>query len=220
MRGMRTQSSLLVLALTLLAPACRSIKAAPEGSPRVEVELAIEVDPAVYDHFAEEVDRARLRGLIEEAVLPLSDVGLRFYPVPTEAYQDGDIHPEYALTIHVQRFEVVPSHRLIEVEGQAPWIQTTLERGDALSSVTFERRREGAPPLLVGSAQAAGDGKVVEGEAGDLLLRHETQTGERLLLPHSAFSLAIEESVEKALGLLQKPIDREFEVPVLPAPAR
>jgi hypothetical protein len=215
---MKTLIPVLVLPLALPSLACQSIKAAPEGSPRVEVELAVEVDPAVYDPFAEEVDRAQLRALIEDTVLPLSDVGLRFYPVPTEAYQDGDVHPEYALTIHVQRFDVLLEHKLIEVEGQAPFIRTTLEQADAHSSVVFERRREGAPPLLVGSAQGAGDAKVVPEETGDLLLRHETQDGESILLPHASFTHAIEESVEKALGLLQKPIDREFQAPAPPAP--
>lgn len=219
-RAMKTLIALLFAPLALPALACQDIKTAPEGSPRVEVELVIDVDAAVYDPFAEDVDRAQLRGLIEDVVLPLSDVGLRFYPVPTEAYKDGDVHPEYALTIHVQRFNAVLEHNLVEADGQAPWIRTTLERTDAQSYVVFERRRDGAPPLLVGSAQAEGDAKVAPEETGELLLRHETQAGEKILLPHSAFSQAIQESVEKALALLQKPIDREFMLPAAPAPAR
>lgn len=217
---MKTLIPSLILPLALAATGCQSIKAAPEGSPRVEVELVIEVDEAVYDPFAAEVDRDQLRHLVEEAILPLADVGLRFYPVPSSAYEDGDKRPEYALTILVQRFDVTLDHKLIETEGQAPFIQTTMEHADATATATFERRREHAPPLIVGREQADGKTQIRTEETGDLLLRHETQTGEQILLPHSAFSAAIEEAVERALGVLQKPIDREFQVPgETPAPA-
>ena len=203
----------LILPLALAATACQSIKAAPEGSPRVEVELIVKVDPAAYDEFAEEVDRDQLQKLVEDAVLPLADVGLRFYPVPSDAYKGDDTRPEYALTVEVQRFAAVLSNTLIEEEGKAPYIQTLLEKGQATASATIERRRDDAPALVVGREQADGDAVVKDGETGDLLLRHETQTGEKILLPHTAFSQAIEEAVERALGMLQKPIDREFQVP-------
>lgn len=210
---MKTLIPSLILPLALAATGCQSIKAAPEGSPRVEVELVIEVDQAVYDQFAEEVDRDQLRGLVEEAVLPLTDVGLRFYPVPSDAYDGGDKRPEYALTIGIQGFDVPLNHKLIEVEGQAPFIQTTIEHAEATATAQFERRREDAPSLIVGREQAVGSVQVKTEETGDLLLQQETQEGDQILLPHSAFSAAIEEAVEKALGVLQKPIDREFHVP-------
>ena len=46
MRAMKTLIPAVVLPLALVA-GCQSIKSAPEGSPRVEVELVVEVDPAV-----------------------------------------------------------------------------------------------------------------------------------------------------------------------------
>jgi hypothetical protein len=209
---MKTLIPFAVLPLALAA-GCQSIKSAPEGSPRVEVELIVKVDDAVYDPFAEEVNRDELRGLVEDAVMPLADVGLRFYPVPSSAYHGDDKKPEYALTIEIQRFEAVLSHNMVEKEGQAPYIETTLDQGNATASAVFERRRENAPPLLVGREQATGDAQVKADETGDLLLRHEGQTGEKILLPHTSFTAAIKEAVEKALGQLQKPIDREFNVP-------
>ena len=216
MRAMKTLIPAVVLPLALAA-GCQSIKSAPEGSPRVEVELVVQVDPAVYDPFAEEVSRDELRGLVEDAVVPLADVGLRFYPVPSDAYEDDDKRPEYALTIQVQRFDVVLNHKMIEKEGQPPVIETLLEQGNSTATAVFERRRENAPPLLVGRTQSVGDEKIRSEETGDLLLRHETQTGEKILIPHTAFQAAIKEAVMKALGELQKPIDREFTPPTAAA---
>jgi hypothetical protein len=213
MPAMKPLSIALAMCSVLPALGCQNIKSAPEGSPRVEVELIVQVDSAVYEPFDAEVDKDELRKLVQDAVLPLADVGLRFYPVPSDAYSSGDERPEYALTIHVQRFEPVLDHKLIEEEGQEPRIETHLDGAKAISAAVFERRRDNAPALLVGSMQAEGKSKADDEEPGDYLLSHETQSGEDILLARRLFSESIEESAEKALSLLQKPIDREFDLP-------
>ncbi|MEM7306659.1 MAG: hypothetical protein AAF682_08315 [Planctomycetota bacterium] len=204
----------LFLALTalfgLVLASCSSNSAAPEGSPRVEVELRVEVDEAVFSPFDPSVDREAILELIDGAVQPLADVGLRFYPVPAEVYTEGDERPEYALTVRVEKFEVTLDHELIEEENKDPWIQTEIEQAECTVLATFEKRRNNAPPLQVGTEAAMGESGENRELEGEFLLEYVTQTGGRLNLSREAFASAVDQAVARVLAKLQKPIDREF----------
>ena len=97
-RGLRVPLVATALAAALCSGACQDVHtfvtgeqfvAPPEESPRVEVELVVEVPDAFYDALEGE-DRDELEQAIAERVLSLADLGMRFYPVPTSEYGGGD----------------------------------------------------------------------------------------------------------------------------------
>ena len=201
-----------VLALACLPLlACQNIRSAPEGSPRVEVELILSAADDMFAPFDDEVDRDALRAAFEEAVQPVADVGLRFYPVPSEVYGEDDVRPEYALILELGGIVVHLDHELVEEEGQEPWIRTRVESAQCTVTGTFERRRSNAPVLRVGSEQVTANVRVDPDLEAGLLLAHVTQTGERLHLAEETLRLVYDRAVARVLAKLQKPIDREFE---------
>src|SRR5688572_22233659 len=71
---------------------------APENTRRIEVELVVDVDPAMWGDL---VDHGELEARIVEQVQTVADLGMRFYPVLSGEYGEGDSRPEHVLTVRV-----------------------------------------------------------------------------------------------------------------------
>ena len=215
MRGMKSPVFALAAIAALPFAACQTISSAPEGSPRVEVELLVEVADDVYAPFHADVARDEINAIIEETIFPIADVGLRFYPVHSGVYQPDDDRPEYLLKVRIESFDVVLDHTMVEEEGVDPWILTEIATVECSTHAIFEKRRPNAPPLPVGSETVSGAARVDPEPPGTFLLQYEPLTGERLLLSRVAIEDAVNNAVKRVLIKLQKPIDREFEPKVV-----
>lgn len=144
--------SSLVSCLLLAAAACEGISSAPKGSPRVEVEIALEVDDS-YTGALQGSDEA-LRQAIAELVRSKGDIGLRFYPVLSDSYQSGDNRPPYVLNVKAHDLNITVGQKTIETGGGAPKTESVVERLECRVSSRIVKRRAKGPELLVASSSA------------------------------------------------------------------
>lgn len=188
----------------------------PENSPRIEVELAVEIDPAVWGDLVEHGD---LEAKIVEQVQTVADLGMRFYPVLSNQYEDDDARPEYVLNVRVTELAVETDHRNVEKKDEPPRIESKVKGLDAIATAVVQRRRNGAPELVVANAQATGHVYAVGQErVGELALEGEGAFGvvkldashQELRVCESDVLQAIDEAVVNALRGVIKGVDREL----------
>jgi hypothetical protein len=208
--------------LLALASACQDLssvvtgekfRTAPEGSPRVEVEVELVVHDSFYESL-EDVDRDALEAQMEEMTLSFANLGLRFYPVPADAYGMGDDRPERQMRVEVSDLEVMVDEDTVEQEGQPLRIVARIEGVTCLVKARVEKRRDG-PSLVVGSSQA--EGNVRRGprsedapEVPTLAVRKEASGLEGLRVEEQYLLDAFEEGVVDALRELVKAVDRDL----------
>ena len=204
----------LLLGLASLT-ACATIAPAPEGSPRVEAEVVLLVNQSVRDalSFDRLPDTAQQRFAM--GVASLTDLGTRFYAVPTEAYAAGHVRPDYILTVEL--VDVTPrlEEETIEV-GEEEQLATHVAALGCTVRARVERRRANAPTLPV----AHGEGhselslkrvfKTERGPSPMISLRQRPATGEELEIRADDFDELVERTALQALRQLEAPVDREL----------
>lgn len=226
----RTRTSLIgsMFAFTALAAAvssagCQDVHtfvtgerflAPPEESPRVEIELVVEVPDSFFDALQGE-DEKELALAISERVLGLADVGMRFYPVPTDEYGRGDAHPPYRLSVSFEDLIVDIDHEMIEEEDQAPRIESSVRDLGCSATAVVEKRRDDAPALVVGTGRGIGKVRVhaPDPEAAPSPTYDVTRASrddELLTVSREDVLLAVEKAALAALREIVKPVDREL----------
>ncbi len=113
--------STLLLAL-LGFSSCESIQTAPKGSPRIEVAVVYRVEESFFSPFTDAIDKKGVQALLQEAVHPLANIGLRFYAIPADQYGKGQKWPDYIMT--VSALSCTPDRRVkttkVKVKDEAP----------------------------------------------------------------------------------------------------
>ena len=223
--AIRGHGSKLTTLLTLgLAPAilasCESLTGvAPKNTPRVEIELAVIVDEAFVEPLSDA--DAGLHAALKEAVRGKADLGLRFYPTPSDLYGESDRRPPYLMTVELDSLVVSFDREMIEEEGAEPRIDASVDTIGCSVSASVARRRENAPSLVVATSQASsqfsaetkpetlasGRGYVPKFE------------GPALKILEKDIVRAVEAAVDRALKAMRTPIDREFAPEPAPEPA-
>ena len=155
---------------------------------------------------------------MSDVALSLADVGMRFYPVPSDEYGSNDARPPYMMTLRIQDLAVNIDHDLIEEEGQEPWIESSVKSMDCTVTATIERRRKGAPSLVVGHTKDTGRVRVnydPEDFVGQTtyVVTWESDDPQELLIIKQDVLDAVEEALVDSLRDLVKAVDREFSLP-------
>lgn len=212
MRRLPHASSLVTLLLFL--GACSGIPQASEETLRTELEVAVRVDPSVSALLSQPDDQESIRRIVSGAILSLADVGLRFYPVPSESYQESDQRPEYLLTVEIQALRAQLDQRVVRSPREVPSVESSLESLACAAVATFERRRSEGPSLIVKQAHGRGDASVSEASAvlsseHAFRLRPGSE-GRSPSFSAGELDLAVRQAVRNALGNLVEPIDREL----------
>lgn len=188
----------------------------PENSPRIEVELAVEIDPAVWSDLAEHGD---LEAKIADQVHAVADLGMRFYPVLSSQYAEGDPRPELLLTVRVTGLEVQGEHRRVEKKDEPPRIESKIKGLDSSASAVVQRRRDAGPALVVASAEARGYVYAVSQEKVETLAQageaafavvKEDASHQDLRVCESDVLQVVDEAVVNALRGVIKGVDREL----------
>lgn len=187
---------------------------APEGSPRVEVELDFSVREDFYTALGH-VERQALEEALAEVALMHSDVGLRFYPVPSDAYERKDARPEYRVLIELRDLEVGVDEKTIEEEGHPTRVEARVASVSCWVSTRVEKRRRDAPALVVGDAEAQGKVRTQTLPGSPAWVdAYETEPAvvghEGLRVEEKDLLDAFEEGTVKALRDVVKAIDREL----------
>jgi hypothetical protein len=192
---------------------CQSIPETDPGWTREELEVAVKVDPLIAKLLRQQEDAAVLDTVVSETIFELADVGLRFYPVPSNTYEEGQQHPQYLLTVQIQDLSA-------KLAGDAVQAARESKPGNELESVrctavaTLVKRRNGGPPLIVGKSSGFGQARAQEAAANlSSMLDFELQAPYGLppRLRSEDLRMSIRTAVHEALEQLVKPIDREFE---------
>lgn len=208
---LRRLTRLVFLTSPLLLTACEAMTGvAPKGTPRVEAELALVVSPGFQNPLVDADARLfdAMRGVIEER----ADIGLRLFPVWSEAYGPEDDRPPYLLTVELESLEV-----FVETDetggGDEPLvIETYVDAVQLGVHASFERRRDNGPALLVASAS---DSVRARGERDEEDLRtgitYSSGPGpnDPPVLQDDVLR-ALDGAVRGALKDLRNPIDREL----------
>ncbi|MEX1023691.1 MAG: hypothetical protein WD226_01320 [Planctomycetota bacterium] len=218
--------ALSLLALLPLA-ACQGISSAPEQSPRVETELDLSMDGSLENALVLE-SRGDLAFLLEDAILPHADLGLRLYVVPAANYGSEHERPRYALRISIEEFDAFVYQDLVKGKGEQP--DRLVDRIDTLTcrvQARIERRRPSGPPLEVGRAfgnavlRPKANATPAVG-ARPLTLRYATEDGAELKVQRADVTAVVQNALIQALRGLEEPVDREFTLmtqPQLVAPS-
>lgn len=190
--------------------------AAREDVPRVEVELVVDVEDSVFESF-DARHRSELEETITDEVLSLADVGMRFYPVPSSDYGEGDAHPARLMVVRIEDLVVRTEEETVEEEGSDPRVESFVSGVECSASASLEKRRESAPPLLVAedhgeSRVGVRAGRETEAEeARDSFPLSGDQSGEEpLRVPREKVARAVEKAVVTALRGLMAPVDRDL----------
>lgn len=188
----------------------------PEGSPRIEVELTVEVDEAVWGDLSEHGD---LEQRIADQVAADADLGMRFYPVLSSAYADGDARPDYVLAVRVTGMTVTTDHRKIETKDEPPRIESKVKALDSTASAAVRRRRDAGPALVVANAEGQGHVFAVSQErVAELEAEGQSVFGvvkadpshQDLRVCEADVLQVVEEAVVGALRGVVKGVDREL----------
>ena len=200
------------LAASLLLPAaCQGISRAPEGSPRVELEVVVNIDDQFLGALEGADVHSKLVRSVEETILSLADAGLRFYPVPSSAYGKGQ-SAEYVMTVDVRELDIQLDHEMIE-NGDDASIETRVDWVVCKVAASIERRRADRPSLIVGRSTATAG---VRAESRPEVLATEagySKSGspdKPLKVTEQDILDGVERSFTKALRALAVAIDREF----------
>jgi len=203
--GMRTGIGTLFL-LPLLA-GCQTISNAPSGQPRVELEIAVEIEPQ-FQQALPGADHA-LAAQIAGAVLAEADVGLRFYPVASGDYSEGQTRPPYLMTVRVASLDFEVSER--EREGE---VLADVDVVRAGVDVTLQKRRDNGPALLVATADTSvrrrppGDTQSEGAVEASYSIRRDGTAPARVA--GKEIVAAVSKATREAFGRMIPAIDREF----------
>ncbi len=213
-----------VVAAALGSTACQDLSTfvtgekflrAPEESPRVEVEVEVVVEDSFYDLLEPIGDREELEAAMAQVVLSLADVGMRFYPILSEDYGNDSARPPHLMVVRIQEMGLEIDHETVEQEGHAPRIVMAVEGVACTASAAVQKRRQGAPPLVIGIGN--GQGRVRTTQASALIggqaaygVKHESPDQQSLLVHRQDLLAAIEKSVVDALREIMPSVDREF----------
>ena len=119
-------AAFLALSLGLGTAACQDMHAfmtgdpfykASKESPRVEVEVVVDIEGSLYDGLVDVENERELNEAISYVVLSLADVGLRFYPILSQDYGKKDTHPQHRMVVQVQELVIDTEHELVEDRG-------------------------------------------------------------------------------------------------------
>lgn len=220
----RIVGPLALIALAVSATACQDLNAfvtgekflrAPEESPRVEVELQVVVEESFYGLLEPVGDREELEAAMAQTVLAMADVGMRFYPILSADYASDDARPPHLMVVQVRDLALAIDHETIEEEGHAPRFEAALEGVACSVTAGVQRRRKGAPPLVIGIGNGAGQVRIAKGESSfggqtAYAVRHEAEGQQSLQVQRQDILDALEKGVVDAFRELMPPIDREF----------
>ena len=188
----------------------------PEGSPRIEVELTVDVDEAVWGDLAAHGD---LEQDITAQVEGDADLGMRFYPVLDGEYGDGDVRPGYVLAVRVTELTIATDHRRVEKKDEPPRVESKVKTLDCIATAVVRRRRDGGPALVVANAQgkgrvhAVGQSRIEELAAEGQPTFEVVKTDpshQDLRVSRSDVLQAVDRAVVDALRGVIKGIDREL----------
>ncbi len=206
-------ATLLALAALPLT-SCNSIRNAPKGAPRLEVEVVYEIDDAFYSPFDASADREQIAQAVREAIEPYADVGLRFYATPSETYGDDANRPTFLMTVRALGIE---PERSLDVKegrpelGEAPMIQARLRRVTCAVSAKLEKRRESGPRLTVGDVKGVGQAKPASEDVSSAIpLKKHSNESNQTHLTDRMLRQSVSTAAIQAFALLQKPVDREL----------
>jgi hypothetical protein len=187
-----------------------------EDFPRIEVELVVDVDPAVWGDL---VEHGELEARIVEQVQSVADLGMRFYPALSSEYAEGDARPEHVLTVRVTELSVATDHRLVEKKDQPSRIESKVKSIHSAATAVVARRRDGGPNLVVANGEGKGHVNAVSQErVGELEAEGQPVFGvveedpehEDLRVAESDVLQAVDEAVVDALRGVIKGVDREL----------
>jgi hypothetical protein len=201
------------------AASCNQISTAPKGSPRVELEVAVRVEDA-YASRLQGLDEDFLREL-RERVLAKSDVGLRFYPVPTERYEGAGARPSYLMSVDVRSLTYDIGSRTVNRPNTDPVVETWVSRVGATVAANMVKRRSAGPELTVANAQqTATVGVSQTGTEGKVVYQLQRDQGQLpLQVARDDLLRSIVDALDRALREMLPAIDRELTAGTAPAPS-
>ena len=158
--------------------------------------------------------QGELEALATEAVSSYADMGLRLYPVPSDAYEQYEDRTEYSLRLDLDGFHVLVSEKLVEnPASQTKSIRKQLDRVVCRSKAVFTKRRAGRPPLRVGagvghaSTNATTPSTVLESA---IPVRASIDDGYGLTVNSTNVTSVIKDATLEALSNLTPAMDREI----------
>ncbi|HVS18817.1 MAG TPA: hypothetical protein VMT18_09485 [Planctomycetota bacterium] len=188
----------------------------PEGSPRIEVELTVDVDEAVWGDLTAHGD---LEQDIAAQIAGDADLGMRFYPVLDGEYGDDDVRPDYLLAVRVTELTVATDHRRVEKKDEPPRVESKVKTLDCVATAVVQRRRESGPALVVANAEGKGhvyavsqsriEELAVEGQPTFEVFKTDP-SHQDLRVCRSDVLQAVDRAVVDALRGVIKGIDREL----------
>lgn len=190
---------------------------APAGSQRVELEVELVVHDAFYESL-EDVDRDEREALeaeMEDIVVSLANLGLRFYPVAAHAYDSGDERPERRLLVEVDHLDVSFGEKTVQQDGEPLRIVARVEGAACLVKARVEKRRREGPELVVARGESRGNARhnsVTEEPAADATyaVRADVAQHEGLRIPKQSVLEAFEDGTIDALRTVIKAVDRDL----------
>jgi hypothetical protein len=210
MHHLTARVSLALLAV-LTCSSCETISSAPKGSPRVELEVVVNLD-ATYSTKLTGSNPELLRAIADLAMTK-ADLGLRFYPVLSSQYGPKDPRPEYLLTVDVRDLDITFDHSTTQVEGGEPIIKIFIKQVDCAVSATLSKRRATGPALVVGRSEGKGSTVVASSNTESKTSYPVNRQGadkQPLVLLHTDLVLTTEKGLLQALSGLLSPVDREM----------
>lgn len=196
--------------------ACTGVSTAPTGSPRVEVEVTVNMDPSFTRKLPEA--GADLTRAVVAMVMTQADLGLRFYPVLSSDYGPNDTRPEYLLSVDVTDLDVAVDRPMTTATPGAPPVAGTpvIRQVDCVVTTTVSKRRTAGPALMVGRSTGRGTVSATTTtttEGTDRTAYTLTRTDDQqpaVTLLHTDLMKATEKGLTLALAELVKPVDREL----------
>ncbi len=207
----KTITPLSVALVATLFASCQGISKAPKGSARMELEVVVQVDPS-FTGKLQGADQ-ELTQAITDQVLSKADLGLRFYPVLTSAYDEGDPRPEYVMTVQIQDLNIGLDHRTIKHKDAEPTIETSVKNVACVAAVSMEKVRSSGPNLTVGSASGKGQksaSKVGEGETPASYAMVRDEGAQPLNVTRADLLAAVDSATDRAMKGIIDPVDREI----------
>ena len=207
-----SHARLAALLAALACASCETIDQAPKGSPRVELEVTVNVDASYSGKLAGVGDD--LARAIADLVLTKADLGLRFYPVLSRQYGPKDARPEYLLIVDVRDLDVQLQQQTAPRDGSEPQVEASIKQLDCWVTATLSKRRTTGPALLVGRSESKGSAIVANDQSAaakqTYTLKRANAEKPAPPLLHTDLVRATEKGLGSALTGLLIPVDREL----------